>query len=88
MDRIEHTIERVGCGSCGLYSSAKDPKHHADCPIYLATEKAPTHRMRRGKLVEIPEEWRGKFTYPQQRRRRRNERKAETNNGNTKKWSK
>lgn len=30
-----------------------------------------THRMRRGQVVEIPEEWRGKVTHPQTIRKRK-----------------
>lgn len=37
---------------------------------------APTHRMRRGKRVEIPEAWRGRTVWPMQLRRRRSDRWA------------
>jgi len=40
-----------------------------------------THRMRRGKLVEIPEEWRGIVAHPQKIRKRK-KRAAESKLGN------
>jgi hypothetical protein len=44
--------------------------------------KLPTHRIRRGKLVEIPEKWRGKLTYPQTIKKRHEESKRTRKNKN------
>lgn len=39
-------------------------------PDWVTHDLAPTHRMRRGKLVEIPEQWRGRTAHPQTIRKR------------------
>lgn len=42
--------------------------YHA--PNYIPYRSLPSHRERRGKIVEIPEKWRGKTTHPQTIRKR------------------
>ena len=39
-------------------------------PAYIPYRSLPSHRERRGKIVEIPKEWRGKTTHPQTIRKR------------------
>ncbi len=61
------TKEHVTCPDCErCWVEGNKPLHHAQCP------SAPkvTHRMRRGKLVEIPEKWRGQVTYKQTKNKR------------------
>lgn len=41
-----------------------------DTWLAIMTNMPITHRMRRGKLVEIPEKWRGQVTHKQTKRKR------------------
>lgn len=48
----------------------------------------PTTRIRRGKVITIPEEWRGKVTYPQTKNKRQSRLTRKDKNATKAKWRK